>query len=107
MERAVKSGFGIFVKGRIQPSVALGLVRGVVRDLAEKACRTRVNKENALENLTAKAKARHENPERAKFNDMVNAMTNKQRTRWARTKYKGLAKKDVKALKKFIADNPK
>ncbi len=107
LERAVKSGFHIFVKGRIQPSVALGMARKVVRELAEKACRTRVNKENALGNLTAKAKVRHLNQQKSKFNDIVNTMTNRQRTQWARAGYKGLNRKNIKALEKFMVDNPK
>ncbi len=106
LERAVKSGFGIFVKGKIQPSIALGLPRKVVRILAEKACRYRVNKESAHEKRQARIRARGKNPQGREFNTLVNTMPNWQKHRWARGGYKGLAHKDIKALAKFIKNNP-
>lgn len=103
---AVKSGFGIFIRGKILPSVALGLPRPVVRILAEKACRERVDRENAAKNHEARREARAKNPEKQKFNDLVNSMTHDQRRAWAKASHRGLAKKDIKALKRIIKANP-
>lgn len=109
---AVKSGFGIFIKGKIQPSLALDVPRHVARMLAEKACRYRVNRENALNRLLARAEYRKKNKQGREFNNLVIGMPGWQRHRWAmRTSkgtpgYKGLAQKNVKVLKKFITNNP-
>lgn len=101
LERAVKSGFYIFVKGRIQPSIALGLPRKVVRGLAEKACRTRVNRENAYENRKTRKLTRKEVKQKQKFNTLVNTMSNHQRNVWAKAGYPGLRHKDIKPMKPF------
>ncbi len=103
---AVKSSFGIFVRGKILPSVALGLPRLVVRVLAEKACRERINRENTAKNHEARHEARAKNPEKQKFNALVNSMTHDQRRAWAKKGHRGLAKKDIKALKRIIKANP-
>ncbi len=103
---AVKSGFGIFIKGRILPSVALGVPRLIARTLAEMACRERVNRENAAKNHEARQAARKGFEQKRKFNALVNPMPNWQRNRWARRGYKGLAQKNLKVMKKFIANNP-
>jgi hypothetical protein len=112
LERAVKSGFYIFVKGKIRPSIALGLPRKVVRSLAEKACRERVNRENVRANRKARKVFRKKNKQAREFNDLANAMPSWQRHYWARriskdkASYVGLRHKDVKALAKFIKNNP-
>ncbi|KKL86527.1 hypothetical protein LCGC14_1943880, partial [marine sediment metagenome] len=80
--------------------------RKFVRMLTEKAIRQRVNKDNQLLRRATRKEATIASVQRCEFNDLVNTMTNRQRTRWARTKYKGLVRKDIKALEKFIADNP-
>lgn len=103
---AVKSGFGIFIKGKIRPSVALGLPRLIVRVLAERACRERVNRENALKNQTARQETRKKSPQKWGFNALVNTMPGWQRHRWTSRGYKGLSQKNLKPLKKFIANNP-
>ena len=101
MEGAVKAGFGIFTKGRIQPSIALGLPRKAVRVLAEKAVRTRVNRENALKNRKDRKHTRKKQKQKRKFNALVNTMTNHQRTLWVRAGYPGLVEKNVEPMKKF------
>jgi hypothetical protein len=106
LERAVKSGFGIFVRGRIQPSIALGLPRPVVRVLTEKACRERINRENAATNRKARREARKINPQKQEFQKLVSSMTRRQRRLWVKKGYKGLEHKDIKAVKKFMAFNP-
>lgn len=109
LEGAVKIGFGINVKGRLKPALALGMARKWVRQLAEKAVRNRVNRDNWLKRrLDRVGSARSvANVQRREFNDLVITMANKQRNWWARrTKYIGLYNKDIKALKKFITNNP-
>ncbi len=101
LERAVKAGFGIFVKGKIQPSVALGMPRKVVRILAEKACRGRVNKEAAHKNRKDRKLTRKENKQKREFDKLVSTMTNSQRTLWAREGYPGLRQKDIERVKPF------
>lgn len=103
---AVKSGFGIFIKGKILPSVALGVPRQVARVLAEKACRRRVNQENRLNKLLHRTSYRKKNAQGRKFNALVTTMPGWQRHRWAVDGYRGLQQKNIKALKKVIADNP-
>ncbi len=105
LERAVKAGFGIFVKGKIEPRVALGLPPGtprkIVKRLAEKACRERVNRESASEERKTRRILRKDKKQALKFQALVNTMTNHQRTLWAREGYPGLRQKNTKALKRF------
>ncbi len=105
LERATKSGFSIFIKGKIEPRVALGLPPGTprkfVKQLAEKACRERVNKENASGERKSRQASRKDRKQALEFQALVNTMTNRQRTLWARAGYPGLRQKDIKALKRF------
>jgi hypothetical protein len=94
LARAVKLAFGITLKGRLQPSVALGMSREKVKKVTERALRRQINREGRRENRRKRRELKTKDKQGRKFNKAVNRMTNWQRNQWAR--------RDPKPLGRFM-----